>query len=293
MLTPETIAEAIKASGIRRDKNPGTMLIKAATDTVVSPTNGAVTYDQDIVIPRFRPRVRELLPEARVSTGLVGFFASTTEGTADIVEEDGAKPQMSSSATLTTLPLVNIAGLFKVTDEVLDDYPRFVAAIEQEGRDAKDDIIENQLLNGTGTSGELLGLMVDTSIPTAGGYTSADLGEAIVDLSEDGYDVTGIVMSQSLFNAMVGATAGTIGDFAMVSYDRTLTLFGVPVVITSKMTGNHFLVGDFRRGAKLFTHGTSVDVGYDDDDFSHNRVSIRFSERMNLAIKDPNAFRKI
>lgn len=293
MLTPDTIAEAVKASGIRRDKNPGALTLKAATDTVVSPNPGTVTYDQDVVIPRFRPRVRELFPEARVSTGIVGFFASTTEGTAGIVAEDGAKPQLSSSATLTTLPLVNVAGLFKVTDEVLDDYPRFVAAIEQEGRDAKDDLIENQLLNGAGTSGEMLGLMVDTNVPTAGGYTAADLGEAIVDLSEDGYDVTGIVMSQALFNAMVGATAGTIGDFAMVSYERTLTLFGVPVIITSKLTGNHFVVGDFRRGAKIFTHGTSIDVGYDDEDFSHNQVSIRFSERLNLAIKDPNAFRKI
>ena len=100
MLTPENIAEAIKASGIRRDTNPGTLTLKAATDTVVSPASGYVTYDQDVVIPRFRPRVRELIPEARVSTGLVGFFASSTEGTAAIVAEDGAKPQMSSLVTL-------------------------------------------------------------------------------------------------------------------------------------------------------------------------------------------------
>lgn len=292
MLTTDTLAEAISASGIKRGTKTGaaTINLKAATDTIVTPQPGTVQYDPDVSIPRHRFPVRDLIPEYPASAGHVGFYTLTPTGDASVVAEDGAKPQVSAEATLTTLPLVTVAGLFKAADEILDDYPRLVAAIQQEGRDLKDIEIEDQLVNGTGTGGQMKGLLVSiTSTIASSGLD--DIFEGLTDLENAGYEPDAILMSPALIKTLiepVGTSYATYKEDVSVR----LHIFGVPVITTSALGNSDVIIGDFRRGARIYTRGTRADIGYDDQDFSHDDVSIRVSERLALAVTQPAAFKK-
>lgn len=292
MLTTEKLAEAISASGIRRGAKSGeaTITMKAATDTIVTPQPGTVQYDPEVSIPRHRFPVRDLIPEYPASAGHVGFYTLTPTGDASVVAEDGAKPQVSAEATLTTLPLVTVAGLFKASDEILEDYPRLVAAIQQEGRDLKDIEIEDQLVNGTGTSGQMTGLLASiTSTITSNGLD--DIFEGLTDLENAGYEPDAILMAPALLRTLI-EPVGT--SYATYKEDVSVRLhvFGVPVITTSALADDEVILGDFRRGARIYTRGARADIGYDDDDFSHDRVSIRVSERLALAVTQPAAFKK-
>jgi len=292
MLTTEKLAEAISASGIQRGAKSGkaTITMKAATDTIVTPQPGTTQYDPDVVIPRHRFAVRELIPEYPVSAGHVGFYTLTPEGAAGVVAEDGAKPQLSAEATLTTLPLVTVAGLFKAADEILDDYARLTAAIQQEGRDQKDLVVEDQLVNGTGASGQMTGLLTSISSTITSGAL-ADILAGLTDLEATGYQPDGIVMAPSTFRGLITPTASDAISY-LTNIDARPTMFGVPVVLTTAIAAGSVILGDFRRGARLYTRGTRADIGYDADDFSHDRVTIRVAERLALAVKEPAAFKK-
>ena len=292
MLTTENLAEAISASGIQRGAKSGkaTISMKAATDTIVTPNPGTVQYDPDVVIPRHRFPVRDLIPEYPASTGHVGFYTLTPTGDAGVVAEDGAKPQVSAEATLTTLPLVTVAGIFKAADEILDDYPRLVAAIQQEGRDLKDIQIEDQLVNGTGLSGQMTGLLTSITATIASSGLD-DIFEGLTDLEDAGYTPDAILMAPALVKTLlepVGTSYATYKDDVSVR----LHIFGVPVYTTSAIGNSDVIIGDFRRGARIYTRGTRADIGYDADDFSHDRVTIRVAERLALAVKEPAAFKK-
>lgn len=289
MLT-EKIADAIAASGIKRGVKSGqaSLSLKAASDTIVTPDPGEIQYSPDVVLPPRRTQVRDLIPEYPASAGSVGFY-EVSGGSYDspsfgVVDEDGAKPQDSWSATLNVVPLVTVAGIMKASDEILDDYQRLSAAIRQAGVDNKNAAIEIQLLNGTGNDGQIRGFQ-RWAIPGLDENVDVSLSE----MEADGYEPDAIVMSPEAFRYLSNTY-----NISPISYSTGITrnpsLFGVPVIMTP-VAGDLVLAGDFRRGARIYTRGTLVEIGYDADDFSHDRVTIRVSERLALAVVDRNAFR--
>lgn len=287
MLT-EKIADAIAASGIKRGVKSGqaSLSLKAASDTIVTPDLGEIQYSPDVVLPPRRTQVRDLIPEYPASAGSVGFYeisGNFDSPSFGVVDEDGAKPQDYWTPTLSVVPLVTVAGIVKASDEILDDYQRLSAAIRQAGVDNKNAAIENQLLNGTGNDGEIRGFQ-RWAIPGLENQI-----EGIADMEAHGYEPDAIVMSHESFSGLaVEYPASPVSYSTEIS--QKPSLFGVPIIITPA-AGELVLAGDFRRGARIYTRGTLVEIGYDDDDFSHDRVTIRVSERLALAVVDRNAFR--
>jgi len=67
-------------------------------------------------------------------------------------------------------------------------------------------------------------------------------------------------------------------------------LFGVPVIPTQAMPSQKFLVGSFANAATLYDRWSPrVEMGYVNDDFTRNLVTIRAEERIALAVKQPDA----
>jgi HK97 family phage major capsid protein len=63
------------------------------------------------------------------------------------------------------------------------------------------------------------------------------------------------------------------------------------VVATQAITVDKFLVGAFKLGAQLFDRWDArVEVGYVNDDFTKNLVTILAEERLALAVYRPEAF---
>lgn len=298
-------AEAVEASGIKRGSVPG----KAATDTIVNPNPGEVEIqDRIVAVPNGRLWVRDLFSYENASAPVVGYFRLTTEGSMDTVAEDGAKPQLSADADLTTVALKKVAGIMKMSDEILEDYPRLASAINSRGRYLKDLAVEDQLINGTGTGADLTGLLaagIDTATYAQGADAQAQ-AEAIFSAAMSIEGATGLAADAVVMNPADYAAIrlskdgndqyfgggyfqnsyGNAGDVRLVP-----DLWGLSVALTTAVPAGTYLVGAFRAGASIVGKGgTRVEVGYDGVDFSHDRVTVRIEERLALEVYVPEAF---
>lgn len=307
----EAVVESIKSAGLARNSHPGKALaeFKAATDTVVSPVPGDLQISNRIVaLPNGRLQVRDLFPTEQVSSPTIGFYQIATEGTADTVAEDGAKPQMSAEPALVTTSLKKVAAILKVTDEMLEDYPRLVSVIQERGIYAKDLATEDQILNGAGTGADLTGLLNTTGIGTdtyANGADAQAKAEAIYAAAMDikaatGYDADAVILNPADFEEIRLAKDNNDqylgGGFFQNSYGNgayalTPDIWGMRVALSSYVTAGTIVVGAFRQSAALAVKGgTRVEVGYDGTDFSHDRVTLRIEERMALEVFAPAGF---
>jgi HK97 family phage major capsid protein len=306
----DAVVEAVKGAGLVRGKINGTAHaeVKAATDTVVSPYPGEISIsDRVVVYPNGPLYVRDLLPTEFVTTPTVGFFQVPTEGSAAGVAEDGAKPQMSAEPELVTVRVGKIAAILKATDELIQDYPRLVSTVEGRGVYAKDLEMEDQIINGNGTGGEMTGLL-NAGIQTgtwANGGTAQDIAEAIYGAAmrirfASGYDADGVIVNPLDWLTLRLAKDGNDQYFAGGMFEGQYGtafggmypgLWGMKIAISNACPQGTIIVGAFRQAAALAVKdGTRVDVGYDGVDFSHDRVTIRVEERAALEVFVPGAF---
>lgn len=302
--------EAIKKAGLTRGAQPGTAVaeFKAATDTIVEPVPGDIQIsDRVVTYPNGALYVRDLFPTEFVSAPTIGFYQITTEGTADTVAEDGAKPQLSADGVLKTVALTKVAGIMKITDEMLEDYPRLVSAIDRRGVYAKDLAVEDQLINGTGTAPDMTGLLaggINTATWAQGGDSQA-IAEAIYNAAMNiklttGYDADGVIINPADWAGIRLAKDGNDqyfgGGFFEGQYGTNFgglypELWGMRVAISAFCPQGTIIVGAFRQASALaIKGGTRVETGYDGVDFSHDRITLRVEERIALEIFEPQAF---
>ena len=310
------MADALKEKGATRGVSFTTITadVKAATDTAVSPTRTEGELTDRVVFPAQRQlRVRDLFAAENVSSPAVSYFeAGATEGAPATTAENGKKPQFHIGATIKTVALSKIAGLMKESDELLEDYPRLASAIDGRGKYELDLVIENALINGDGKNGNVAGILSVDGIQS-GQYkkaaTPAEIAESVYDAitkvqMNSGYNADGIVINPVDYQKIRlhkdsngqyfggGYFTGAYGNGVNVVAQPEL--WGVPTVVTSAIPAGTILVGNFAAGASVLSKGgQSAATGYDGEDFSHNRVTVRVEERLALATYVPQAFFKL
>ena len=310
------MADALKEKGATRGVSFTTITadVKAATDTVVLPTRTEGDLTDRVVFPAQRQlRVRDLFAAENVSSPAVSYFvAGATEGAPATTAENGKKPQFHIGATVKTVALSKIAGIMKESDELLEDYPRLASAIDGRGKYELDLVIENALINGDGQNGNVTGILSVDGIQS-GQYkkaaTPAEIAESVYDAitkvqMNSGYNADGIVINPADYQKIRlhkdsngqyfggGYFTGAYGNGVNVVAQPEL--WGVPTVVTSAIPAGTILVGNFAAGASVLSKGgQSAATGYDGEDFSHNRVTVRVEERLALATYVPQAFFKL
>lgn len=306
----EAVVESVKNSGMARGEKAGKAVaeFKAATDTVVSPNPGDVQISNRIVaLPNGRLQVRDLFPTEQVSTPTIGFYQITTEGSADTVAEDGSKPQMSAEPELVTTSLKKVAAIIKVTDEMIEDYPRLASVVQERGVYAKDLAVEDQLINGAGSGADLEGLLnagisTDTYANGADAQAKAEaIYEAAMKIKADtGYDADAVILNPADWEGIrlaKDANEQYLGGgffqnaYGNGGYGLTPDLWGMRVALSSYVTEGTIIVGAFRQASAVAVKGgTRVTTGYDGSDFSHDRVTLRIEERVALEVFAPAGF---
>lgn len=307
----DAAVEAVKDAGLKQGVS-GRVSAKAATDTVTNPAGMQGDVRQDVYFDSTR-RVyaRDLFTQEPTQLNAITYFKATVTGAPTIVAEDGAKPQFNVDPEPVTVPLTKVAGIIKESDELLDDYPRLAAAINERGVYEKDVVVENQLINGTGASGQVKGLLSTDGIGAveyANGGNAGAIADAIFEatmtvLNSSGRDADGLIINPADYQALrtYKDTNGQYlggGYFSAAygngSYTRYPDIWNLRTVVTPAIAAGTMIVGNFTAGASVITKGgTVVETGHDGDDFSHNRVTVRVEERLALAVYEPKAFCKI
>lgn len=288
---------------------------KAATDVHVTPgalAPALATIDTNIVTGvRRRLTVADLLGSESISgTAITYFVEGALEGDFAIVGENGQKPQLHyADPTPVTEALKKIAGFIKESDEIIEDLPWFMSAINGRLLYNLGLFEENQLLAGSGTGANLAGILNRSGIQTETSADAADNADALFraitkTALNSGLDADGIVINPVDYQALRlskdangqyfggGFFAGQYGNGGI---QEQPPLWGLRTVVTPAIAAGTALVGAFAQaGSVIRKGGVRVEsTNSDEDDFTNNRVTIRAEERLALAVRRPSAFVKV
>lgn len=253
-------------------------------------------------IPRSQPFFAELLNTA-ATTGMTVSYAEmkNPDGGAGMTAEGAAKTQADFDIVEAKATVRKITSYIKVSKEALEDIPQIASEINGELATLINLKKDDQLMNGDNTGQNLNGV-----IPQATAYSAGAFAGTI--FMANNFDVLATAVAQVMTAEVVsGEPAGfmptaivinTIDFMAMklTKDDRGQYLFPVilpgitqviqvPVVVNARMTEGEFLVGDFTKANVRVREGVTFSIGYENDDFTKNLVTILAETRLTSYIK--------
>lgn len=249
-------------------------------------------------IPKRRMTIRALIAQGNMDGQTVEWLREhSNTNNAAMVAEGAAKPQSDFRLELVNTSAKVIAHTMKVSRQALSDVSQLRSMIDERLSFGLDLVEENQLLNGDGTGQNLAGIIPQAtaySTPLVGADTqSVDkirlmmLQASLALLPADGIVLHPAdwgwieLLKDTTGRYIIGNPQGSIGA----------TLWGLPVVPSMAMAVDKVLVGAFKTGAQIFDRWeTTIETGYENDDFTKNLVTILAEKRLALATYRPGAF---
>ena len=264
-------------------------------------TSGSTTVFPDQrpgVIPgSFEPlTVRQVLRAIPVTSNMVNSLreASWTNSAAE-AGQGSAKKESDVTFEQYNVPITTVAHWIKISNQLLADAPAVVAYIETRLRDGLAQRIEAQLINGDGTSPNLSGF-TDSGNFTAYTATSDDLLVDAINRIKYTMWAAGnmpdtVIVNPADWGAMErtreGANSGTY-LYGMPGMNAGMNPFGLNVVLSKHLTQGKIIVGRMTDSAVLYNRsGAVVEMGFVNDDFSRNLITIRAEERLGLGVDRP------
>lgn len=340
MLTDSPEFKEMLASGTARMDRPFSLETADLTSFVggrkdvytasapVQTTRGFGTTQFDPMVPRqYRTaRVRDLFPVAGTNANLIDFFRVIGFGATRLDQSSGAgmvreraaadgttagnvvfglKPKSNLTFESAQAPVRTIAHYEVAHRNVLADEPQLQAVINNEllyGLRLEED---RQILQGTGTGEDLLGLLNTPGIQT---YTQANTAGAPNETKADAlrraatkaalayYNPTGYVLHPYDWED-IELTKTTQGQYVIatnVAVGATTQAWRQPVVESPAMPEGTFVTGAWGLGAQLYDRATANIRVADQhaDFFIRNAVAILAEERLAFAVKRPESFVK-
>lgn len=249
-------------------------------------------------LPQRRMTVRDLLSQGRMDGSTLEYVRETGfTNSAAPVAELAAKPESDLRFDLVSTSAKVIAHWMKASRQILSDFAQLRSVIDQRLMYGLAFAEENQLLNGDGTGQNLNGI-----IPQATAFTAPitittpteidNLRLAMLQAELALFPSTGVVLNPKDW-ARIELEKDTTGRYIIGNPQGTIspTIWGLPVVTTQAIAEDKFLAGAFKLGAQVFDRWDArVEVGYVNDDFTKNLVTILAEERLALAVYRPESF---
>jgi HK97 family phage major capsid protein len=248
-------------------------------------------------------RLLEHIPTTSMDGPSIEFVSHVSStGAAATVAPGGLKPTVTMVTAASILTARKIAVVSGVVDELLDDFAAFSQYIQLELRRIIVDEENAQLLQGTGTGDDLLGLLLTSGILTRAQGTDTGL-DAIEQACSDlrtGPSFTAadsIILHPTTFSKL-RRSKDTQGRYLLnpdPSAEEASSIFGVPVLVTTTMPAGTGVVANLSIAATAFIRrGLSVDSTQSNgDDFSHNKTLFRAETRLTLGVQRPSAIVKV
>lgn len=281
----------------------------------ITRTMGHIQFDPLVPRGHRNYRVRDLFPVATTTANLIDFFRvvgyseGSGDGAASVVPDYtdgnfGLKPHSNLTFNNAQAPVRTIAHWEAAHRNILDDEPQLQATINNEllyGLALAEDA---QILNGTGTGDDLLGILKTPDIQTYSPASASELkSDSLRKAATKGivanYPMTGFVLNPfdwEKIELQKGVTdGGGDGQYMLttnIAIGLTAQVWRQPVVETVAMAEGHFLTGAFGIGAQLYDRmQANIRVAEQHADFFlRNAIVILAEERLALACKRPESF---
>jgi HK97 family phage major capsid protein len=278
---------------------------------------GVVLPDQRpgiVVPPLYRVHVRDLVPVGMTSSNVYRFIQETAyTNSGNVTTEGSAKPQSDFTLANKDASVETIATFLKLSRQMLSDVDGIASYLSARGPQKLMVKEDYQLLSGSGTTPNILGLLTAASIQAyAAGITIASNGwdklalamAQLKSLGADGdveYEATAVLLNPLDYVTLItnkNATPYTYpGNIFKPEGGNMFSInpLGIPVIPHSKIPQGTALVGDYAMGAQvLMREGLSLQFFEQDvDNVQKNMVTVRIEERLAFPIFHPDAFIKV
>ena len=246
-------------------------------------------------IVRRNPFILELVNVGTIMSNVWEWVEQkNADGGSAMTAEGAAKSQADFDLVVASANVKKVTAYIKVTKEMLDDVELMRSEIDQELTELINLKIDDQLLNGTGLTVNLTGITTNATAWAAGAFALSIpapnkwdvLRTAINQVRVNLFEPTYIVMHPTDVTSME-LSKGTDGHYILppfASQDGT-NVAGIRVVANTGVTIDKFLVGDFTKSGVRFKEGLTINVGYENDDFTKNLVTILAEARLVQRVK--------
>lgn len=246
-------------------------------------------------IVRRNPFILELVNVGTIMSNVWEWVEQkNVEGGSAMTAEGAAKSQTDFDLVVASANVKKVTAYIKVTKEMLDDVALLRSEIDQELTELINLRIDDQLLNGTGLTVNLTGIVTNATAWSAGAFalaipapTNYDvLATAINQVRVNLFEPTYIVMHPTDVTKMKLSKASD-GHYVLPPFSSVdgTTVEGIRVVANTGVTIDKFLVGDFTKAGVRFKEGLTINVGYENDDFTKNLVTILAEARLVQRVK--------
>lgn len=296
-----------KIKGLKSGKEVFDFTVKAV-GTMLESTNisgGNVPVEQRIaglnIIPSRRVLLTDLFAKGKALSNVISWaYQSGKEGSVGGTAEGATKNQIDFNIVVASQNVVKRTGFIKVSTEMLEDIDFIESEIRNElMRELMKDI-ELTAYSGDGTAPNLNGIRTVATAFAAGTFAdTVDNANAVdvlvvamnqIRIAEQG-EPNYILMHPSDVTALklykVTATDRRYVD-RLVTVGSTLTLDGVPIIQTTLVTVDNYLIGDFNL-ATLYDMGSiRIEMGLDGNDYTKNLRTILAEWRGALVVRNNN-----
>jgi HK97 family phage major capsid protein len=238
-------------------------------------------------IVRRKPFMRELVNSAGITSKYaVWIEQQNPEGGAGMVGEGVAKPQADFDLVEASMAVKKVAAWIKVSKEMVDDLAFMRGEINNELIEIVELELDAQILSGDGTGDNLQGLLsyAQAFTPAAqfvAGVPSANILDvlriAMAQIAGNNFSANYILMNPEDVAAME-LTKSSTGEYTLPIFvpmaDGVTRVMAVPVVANNGVAVGDYLVGDFTKSNLRMREDLNIQVGYINDDFTRNMMTV-------------------
>ena len=306
-VAPRTIGQAVRKSlkdnhkAIVNAMEKGeTINLDVKTDTdLTNDYTGAVALSVlDPMVDRIKRPIRRVQEIANVGTTTskyVVYIQQTTASTSSFILEAGAKAQGQVQYQEVSVEVKKVAATLKVSKEMLTDLAFMQSEVNYDLMESVEQSIDNALLNGNGVGANLDGVINQSSAWSAGSFagtiTNANVSDVIrvgkAQIEASNFTPTHVILNPEDV-AKIQLTKTAQGEYTYpIFMDQTgaMNLAGMVVVSSANMTADNFVIGDFSRFNVRYREALNMSIGYVNDDFQRNMVTILCEARLVSYIK--------
>lgn len=264
-------------------KAAGTMTLSNYSGGTVGLTDWDPTFAQ---VARRNPFVRQIVTVRPVSKSYVAWAEqSARDGGAGQTAEGAAKTQADFDIVEANKKVEKITAYSKASKESLDDISFLQSEIYNDLVSLVNLKLDTDLLSGTGTTPALKGILTYAtafSAPTGLGNavdnaTEFDCLRAAMAQIENAFFSPNYIVLHPTDVAKMDMLKDTTNQYIVAggaSQWPVKMFYGLPVIANTGMTRGDFLVGDFSKSNLGIRENVNIQVGYENDDFTKNLVTI-------------------
>jgi len=246
--------------------------------------------------------IRQLIPTGSTDSDVVRYVKESGYTDGGAAKAEGATlGQSDFDMTATDANVRKIGCYFRISEEMLSDTPQLTSYLSARAPEKLLSVEDDQILNGSGVAPNLSGIITDAADFAAGGFALAIesanefdvLTVALNQLALANYSADYIMINPTDFHKIL-LLKSSQNEYLVKDWNQGLQprINGVPVILSTAVTSDKYLVGNFGMGTQLWIRdNVGVEFSrFDSTNFRDGFVTVRVQERVALTNYLPNAF---